>query len=109
MTQTDVEPSNASTDSEPLADCDLLTEIVMALVRKPEEVYVEREQDAQGTLCYIIYVDPTDIGKVIGKSGETISILRKLLGRIAASRHERIAIDVYDPRKTGTPSRRRAA
>lgn len=93
-----------------LPDSEILTEVVMALVRNPDKVNVEYERDGDMSK-YMIYVAPEDIGKVIGKSGETVSLLRKLFGRIAAARHERIAIDVYDPSKAnpGRPFRSRVA
>lgn len=92
-----------SEDQDPMEDWEILTEIVMALVRNPDKVQVDCQTEGDISR-YMIYVAPEDIGKVIGKSGETVSLLRKLFGRIAASRRERIAIDVYDPSKT-TPHR----
>lgn len=88
-------------DKEPLESWELLTENVMALVSQPSKVSVTQVIDGDLTR-FTIHVAPSDIGKVIGKSGETVSILRKLFGRIAASKNEKIAIDVFDPRKSDT-------
>ncbi len=103
MRMSDVTLPNDS--SSPLEDWELLTEIVVALVKHPDSVRVEEETEADATR-YVIYVDPEDIGKVIGKSGETVSLLRKLFGRIAASRHQKVAIDVFDPSKSTPGSKR---
>lgn len=100
-------------DSNPLEDVEILTEIVLALVSNPESVFVDK-RDEDDVSHFVIHVAAEDIGKVIGKSGETVSILRRLFGRIAASRGRRVVIDVHDPNKrrftmTKTATYRRSA
>lgn len=70
----------------PLAPADLLKECVRALVDAPREVRIVTlaESGTSGSL-FLIHVAPGDRGKVIGKQGATITALRTLFGRVAAS------------------------
>lgn len=57
---------------------DLLEYIVKNLVSKPEDVIIE-ESSSEGEVNFGLSVHPDDVGMVIGKSGQTIRALRKLL------------------------------
>ena len=57
---------------------DLLEYIVKNLVSKPEEVKIS-EESADGAINFNFSVDPEDMGIVIGKSGQTIRAIRRLL------------------------------
>lgn len=57
---------------------DLLNLIVTNLVTKPDAVSIE-EQKETGILNLNLTVDPSDMGLVIGKGGQTIRAIRKLL------------------------------
>jgi predicted RNA-binding protein YlqC (UPF0109 family) len=89
-------------DFIPLEGWEILQEITMALVSKPDQVWVAEQTNELGAVCYTIHVAPEDRGKVIGKNGETVSMLRKLLGRIAASQGKRIHVEVADASRRDT-------
>lgn len=57
---------------------DLLNYIVTNLVTKPEKVLID-EQINGTDIIYILSVDPTDMGLIIGKGGQTIRSIRRLL------------------------------
>ena len=57
---------------------DLLDYLVKSLVSKPDEVKIEDRNDEAG-LTYTLTVSPEDMGMVIGKGGQTIRSLRKML------------------------------
>lgn len=83
-----------------LPPADLLREMVKALVDSPADVRVV-QSGADGSATdhlLLIHVAPDDRGKVIGKQGATISALRTLFGRIAASLGlgSRLFIEVAD-------------
>ena len=86
----------ASDDSAPMDEWDLLTEIVMALVGRPECVRIEGQEDP-GAIRLVVHVAPEDVGKVVGRNGETVSIIRRLLGRISAIRGRQAFIQVAQP------------
>lgn len=57
---------------------DLVLYLVKSLVSKPDEVKLESKNE-EGMLSLLLSVDPSDMGIVIGKSGQTIRAIRKLL------------------------------
>lgn len=57
---------------------DLVLYIVKQLVTNPEAVAVEENSDG-GNIDLVLTVDPQDIGMVIGKGGQTIKAIRKIL------------------------------
>jgi len=93
-------------DDDPMEEHELLTEIALALVSRTSEVYVDRNE-TKDTTHLTIHAAPEDVGKLIGKSGETISVLRKLFGRIAATNGKKTYIHIYEPNKVYNSSRQR--
>lgn len=57
---------------------DLVEYIVKQIVSKPDLVIVE-ERNEDGRVNLTLTVDPEDMGIVIGKMGQTIKAIRKLL------------------------------
>lgn len=57
---------------------DLLEYIVKNLVSKPDAVQIS-EEPSQDNINFNLVVDPEDMGLVIGKSGQTIRAIRKIL------------------------------
>jgi len=60
--------------------------IVKQLVDKPDEVQVTEVKGKHVTI-YELHVVKEDIGKVIGKKGQTASAIRTLLNAASAARH----------------------
>ncbi len=89
--------------TEPSA-VELISEIARALVDKPEEVSVGATAgDAQTVLR--LRVDPTDVGKVIGKQGRTARSLRTILGAVSVKLHHRYTLEIVEESKPeSTPS-----
>lgn len=75
---------------------ELLEFIVKNLVTKPEAVSVE-EQSEEGNVNLLLTVDPTDMGLIIGKSGQTIRAIRKLLTVRAIAENVRINLQLAEP------------
>lgn len=95
---------------EKLADRELLTEIVKALVEEPGSVVVqERVFPDTGTSHLLIQVSPKDRGKVIGRGGRTAEALRSIFISIAALAGRRVFIEIEEQRGKGTPKKRVAA
>lgn len=70
--------------------------VVKALVDKPEKVVVTRTVDEMGVLLSLT-VDPEDMGKIIGRQGNTAKAIRTLL-RIVGMKHEaRVNLKVNEP------------
>jgi predicted RNA-binding protein YlqC (UPF0109 family) len=78
--------------------------VVKALVDHPEEVDV-REVDGERVVVFELRLNQTDIGKVIGKSGRTITAIRTLLTSAAAKQGKRAMLEIIEPggQRTETP------
>ena len=75
---------------------DLLNFIVTSLVTKPESVSIE-ERNQDGNVDLNLTVDPTDMGIVIGKGGQTIRAIRKLLTVRAIAENVRVNLQLSEP------------
>jgi predicted RNA-binding protein YlqC (UPF0109 family) len=57
----------------------LLEHVIKAIVNKPEQVRIQIGSESNGKQALIISVDEHDLGKVIGKNGQTIKAIRALI------------------------------
>ena len=62
---------------------DFVTYVVKALVSNPDAVELKRAEDDKGEYLEL-KVDPSDMGKVIGKAGATAKSIRTLLRGVGA-------------------------
>lgn len=77
-------------------DQEFVAYIVKALVDSPDKVIVDKKIDERGVLLTLT-VDPTDMGKVIGREGATAKALRKLLAVFGAQTNSRISLQIAEP------------
>ncbi len=75
---------------------DLLNFIVTSLVTKPEAVSVD-EQKEEGNVNLLLTVDPSDMGIIIGKGGQTIRAIRKLLTVRAIAENIKVNLQLVEP------------
>lgn len=75
---------------------DLLSFIVTSLVTKPDAVKID-EQRQDGNVDLNLTVDPADMGIIIGKSGQTIRAIRKLLTVRAIAENVRVNLQLAEP------------
>lgn len=75
---------------------DLLNFIVTNLVTKPESVSID-EKIEEGNVNLNLTVDPSDMGLIIGKSGQTIRAIRKLLTVRAIAENVRVNLQLVEP------------
>ncbi len=95
-----------SAETDPLEISIILLEVVRALVDHPAQVAVSETGNNSTTSILTISVEPTDVGKVLGKSGSTIKAIRELFLKIAAVEGRKAIIEIDDPRKSDAPPRR---
>ncbi len=69
--------------------------IVKHLIDNPEELSVTHVEGEKVTI-FEIRVNPSDIGKVIGKSGRTIKALRILVSAVAARSGIRSMLEIVE-------------
>ena len=70
--------------------------VVKALVDHPDQVDV-REVDGERVVVFELRLNQTDVGKVIGKSGRTITVIRTLLTSAAAKQGKRAMLEIVEP------------
>ena len=70
---------------------DLVLYLVKQIVSHPDEVAVE-ELGEEGNIDLVLSLNPEDYGMVIGKKGQTIKALRKIL--IVRAMHEGVRINL---------------
>ena len=77
-------------------DKDFVEYVVKSIVSEPDKVAVTRTVDSMGVLL-TLQVSKEDMGKVIGKSGQTAKSIRILLRVIGAKTNTRINMKIVEP------------
>ena len=62
---------------------DLLTDLIKAIVDKPDEVDITLTE-SENTMIYELRLGDGDVGKVIGKKGRNVGAIRTLLTAASA-------------------------
>lgn len=75
---------------------DLVEYIVKQIVNSPDDVLVEETSD-NGEVRLKLNLNPEDIGIVIGKGGQTIKAIRKLIMVRSRVENIRVYLDIVEP------------
>lgn len=78
------------------SDVKFLELVVKALVDVPEKVKIVRTVDEMGVLLTLV-VDNADMGKVIGRSGNTAKAIRTLLRVVGMKNNSRVNLKINEP------------
>jgi uncharacterized protein len=81
---------------EKYLDQEFLEFVVKSLVDVPDAVKVERKVDEMGVLLSVL-VDKDDVGKLIGRSGNTAKAVRTLLRVVGLKNHARVNLKIEEP------------
>lgn len=73
--------------------------VLQQICEDVDSLSIEAEDDDRGTLI-MVKVAESDMGKIIGKSGQTISALRTLLSVISAQQEQKYFLKVIDPQES---------
>ena len=77
-------------------DQEFLELVVKSLVDNPDTVHIERNVDEMGVLL-TLDVHPDDMGKIIGRSGNTAKAIRTLLRVVGLRNNARINLKINEP------------
>ena len=77
-------------------DTQFLEFVVKALVEHPNDVKIKRTVDEMGVLM-TLDVHPDDMGKVIGRSGNTAKAIRILLRVVGMKNNARVNLKINEP------------
>ncbi|HEY4494378.1 MAG TPA: KH domain-containing protein [Candidatus Paceibacterota bacterium] len=78
------------------ADKVFLEYVVKALVDNPDDVKIDRTVDEMGVLISLT-VNPADMGKIIGRMGNTAKAIRTLLRIIGMKNNARVNLKINEP------------
>ena len=84
-------------------DVQFLEYVVKALVSHPDDIKIKRTVDEMGVLM-TLDVHPEDMGKVIGRSGNTAKAIRILLRVVGMKNNARINLKINEPSGAGAQS-----
>ncbi len=77
-------------------DQEFLEYVVKSLVDNPNDVHITRSVDEMGVLL-TLDVNSADMGKVIGRSGNTAKAIRTLLRVVGMKNNARVNLKVNEP------------
>ncbi len=77
-------------------DSQFLEYVVKALVDNPNDVKLTRVVDEMGVLL-TLDVNPADMGKVIGREGNTAKAIRTLLRVVGMKHNARVNLKINEP------------
>ncbi|MBI3442168.1 MAG: KH domain-containing protein [Candidatus Sungbacteria bacterium] len=87
-------------------DQEFLEFVVKALVDVPDAVHTDRKVDEMGVLI-TLKVDPADMGKIIGRNGQTAKSIRALLRVVGVKNNARVNLKIEEPEGGRGPAMRR--
>ncbi|OGJ53979.1 hypothetical protein A3D11_04470 [Candidatus Peribacteria bacterium RIFCSPHIGHO2_02_FULL_49_16] len=82
--------------SSSLPGYDFLKFVLESLVEDHDQLAIEATQDSLGILL-TVRVSDRDMGKLIGKSGQTVKALRTLVRVIGGNEKQRINLKILEP------------
>lgn len=85
-------------------DQEFLEFVVKSLVDNPNDVKVDRKVDEMGVLM-TLDVNPVDMGKIIGRQGNTAKAIRTLLRVVGMKNNARVNLKINEPEGSSRPSR----
>lgn len=89
----------------PDRDVSFLEYVVKALVDSPNDVKIDRTVDEMGVLL-TLSVNPSDMGKIIGRMGNTAKAIRILLRVVGMKNNARVNLKINEPEGGARPVER---
>ena len=77
-------------------DQEFLEFVIKGLVENPNDVKITRSVDEMGVLL-MLDLSPDDMGKVIGRSGNTAKAIRTLLRVVGMKHNARVNLKINEP------------
>lgn len=79
---------------------EFLEAVVKGMVANPEDVVIE-PVERRGETVYEIRVHPSDVGRLVGRRGNTINAIRTLLTAGASRKGLRCSLELLEERSSG--------
>ncbi|MBP7819470.1 KH domain-containing protein [Candidatus Gracilibacteria bacterium] len=88
--------SSIASTQNPNVDRDFIEFVVKSIVDTPDQVEISRTIDDLGVLI-TLKVAKDDMGKVVGRSGQTAKAMRVLLRLIGSQQGNRVNLKILEP------------
>jgi uncharacterized protein len=88
-------------------DAKFLDSLIKALVDNPNDVKINRTVDEMGVLL-TLDVNPADMGKIIGREGNTAKAIRTLLRIVGMKNNSRVNLKISEPAGAAAPKETKA-
>lgn len=85
-------------------DSQFLEFVVKSLVDSPNDVKINRTVDEMGVLL-TLSVNPADMGKIIGRTGNTAKAIRTLLRVVGMKNNARVNLKINEPEGSTRPQK----
>ena len=82
--------------SEKFQDQEFLEFVIKSMVDNPSDVKLDRKVDEMGVLL-TLDVNPADMGKIIGRQGNTAKAIRTLLRVVGMKNNARVNLKINEP------------
>lgn len=82
--------------AENFSDQEFLEFVIKSLVDNPKDVEVNRKVDEMGVLL-TLKISPADMGKIIGRAGNTAKAIRTLLRVVGLKNRSRVNLKIEEP------------
>lgn len=79
-----------------MSDKEFLEMLIKALVDNPNDVVIDRTVDEMGVLL-TLSINQADMGKIIGRSGNTAKAIRTLLRVVGMKNNARVNLKINEP------------
>lgn len=79
-----------------MSDKEFLEMLIKALVDNPNDVRIDRTVDEMGVLL-TLSINQADMGKIIGRSGNTAKAIRTLLRVVGMKNNARVNLKINEP------------
>ncbi len=74
---------------------ELLNYIVCSIVDSPDDVKIH-QLDGKKTTLYEIEINKTDVGKIIGKNGQTLEAISTVLSVASVRKNRKSVLEIID-------------
>jgi|SRR3990167_2447551 len=82
--------------AENFSDQEFLEYVIKGLVDNPNDAEVSRKVDEMGVLL-TLKINPADMGKIIGRAGNTAKAIRTLLRVVGLKNRSRVNLKIEEP------------
>ncbi|MBU1037070.1 KH domain-containing protein [Patescibacteria group bacterium] len=84
-------------------DQEFLEFVIKTLVDNPKDVKIDRTIDERGVLL-TLKLNPSDMGQIIGRQGQTARAIRTLLRVVGAKNDARVNLKIEEPAGSRRPA-----